>query len=164
MDRWEADDIVLDDHVRVDLVEDLAEAIVDVPRAVAQCAPGRLDELRQLLDRRLPEDRRRVPDEVLPELARLLLDLGWRAEAHEPLFEALRRERARERLLDDEHDAMPALHEHLPDPDAVVRRAVRALREEHDRAHRRQLSHGRLLPVKGRSSVASVFFDGLADR
>jgi ribosomal 50S subunit-associated protein YjgA (DUF615 family) len=127
VDRREADDVVLDDHVRLDLVEDLAEPVVDVARAVAERAPGRLDELRELLDRRLAKTGRRLADEVLPELARLLLDLGRRAEPHEPLLEALRLERARERLLDDEHDAVTALDEHLPDPDAVVRRAVRAL-------------------------------------
>ena len=164
VDRREADDVVLDDHVGLDLVEDLAEAVVDVTRPVAQRPPGRLDELRELLDRRLPEDGRGVADEVLPELARLLLDLGRRPEAHEPLLEALRLERARERLLDDEDDAVPALDQDLPDPDAVVRRAVGPLGEEDDGRHRVALSHARLLRVKARSSVASVFFDGLADR
>jgi transcriptional regulator with XRE-family HTH domain len=137
VDRREAEDVVLDDDVRLDLVEDLAEAVVDVPRAVTERTPGRLDELRELLDGGHPEDGGGVSDEVLPELARFLLDLGRRAEAHEPLLEALCLERARERLLDDEHDAMSPLHEHLPDPDAVVGRAVRALREEDDRAHSR---------------------------
>ncbi len=164
VDRREAHDVVLHDHVGLDLVEDLAQPIVDVARAVAQRPPGRLDELRELLDRRLAEDRRGVADEVLPELARLLLDLRRRPEAHQPLLESLRLERAGERLLDHEDDAMPALDEHLADSDAVVRRAIGALGEEDDRTHGRQPSHARLLRVKARSSVASVFFDELADR
>ena len=164
VDRREADDVVLDDHVRPNLVEDLAQPVVDVARAVAERAPGRLDELRELLDRGFAEDGRGLADEVLPELARLLLDLGRRAEPHEPLLEALRLEAPGERLLDDEHDSMASLAQHLADPDAVVRRAVRALGEEHDRRHRARVSHGRLLLVKARSSVASVFFDELADR
>jgi hypothetical protein len=45
LDRREADDVVLDDRVRLDLVEDLAEPVVDVARSVAKRAPGRLDEL-----------------------------------------------------------------------------------------------------------------------
>ena len=164
VDGREAEDVVLHDDVGLDLVEDLAESIVDVPRAVAQRPPGRLDELRELLDRRLAEDRRGVADEVLPELAGLLLDLGRRPEPHEPLLESLRLERAGEGLLDDEDDAVPAFDEYLADPDAVVRRAVGPLREEDDGRHDAELSHGRLLRVKARSSVASVFFDDLADR
>ena len=45
--------------------------------------------------RGLAEDRRRVADEVDPELARDLGHLGRRPEAHQPLLEALRLERAR---------------------------------------------------------------------
>ncbi len=136
VDRREADDVVLDDHVGPHLVEDLAQTVVDVARAVAERPPRRLDELAELLDRRLPEDGRGIADEVLPELARLLLDLRQRAEPHEALLEALRLEASGERLLDDEDDAMPALDEHLADPDAVVRRAVCSLGEEHDVASR----------------------------
>ena len=58
VDRRKADDVVLDDDVWLDLGEDLAEAVVDVATAVAQRPPGRLDERRELLDRRLPEHRR----------------------------------------------------------------------------------------------------------
>ena len=46
-DRGEADDVVLDDHVGLQLVEDLAQAVVHVPRAVDQRLPGRLEELRR---------------------------------------------------------------------------------------------------------------------
>ena len=134
------------------LVEDLAQAVVDVPRAVAQRAPRRLDELRQLLDRRLAEDGRRVADEVLPELARLLLLLRRRPEPHEALLEALRLEVAGERLLHDEHDPVTALAEHLPDPDAVVGRAVGAFGEEHDR---RALCHA-VLSSSVRSRTANL--------
>jgi hypothetical protein len=62
VDRREAEDVVLHDRVRLDLVEDLAEPLVDVAGAVAECPPGRLDELGELLDRRLTEDRRRLSD------------------------------------------------------------------------------------------------------
>ena len=89
MDRGEADDVVLHDDVGLDLVEDLAQPVVHVARAIAERTPGRLDELGELLDGGLAEDRRRLADEVLPELAGLLLDLGRRPEPHEPLLEAL---------------------------------------------------------------------------
>ncbi len=164
LDRGEAHDVVLDDRVRLDLVEDLAQPVVDVARPVAERTPRGLDELRELLDRRLAEDGSGFADEVLPELARLLLDLRRRAESHQPLLESLCLEAPCERLLDHEDDAVAALEQDLTDPDAVVRRAVRALGEEHDRRHRARVSHGWLLLVKARSSVASVFFDDLADR
>ena len=130
LDRRERDHVVLDDHVRLELVEDLAQPVVDVARAVAERAECRLDELAELLDGRLAEDRRGLADEVLPELAGRLLDLGRRAEPHQPLLESLRLEAARERLLDHEDDAVPALLQDLADPDAVVRRAEGAFREE----------------------------------
>ena len=76
----------------VPLDEALAQAVVDVACAVAERPPGRLDELCELLDRRLSKDGCGVADEVLPELTRLLLDLGRRAEPHEPLLEPLRLE------------------------------------------------------------------------
>ena len=89
------------------------ESRVDVLRAVDERLPGRRDELAQLLERRLAEDRRRVADEVDPELAGDLRDLGRRPETHQPLLEALRLERARERLLDDEHDPMAPRPKHV---------------------------------------------------
>ena len=128
-----ADDVVLDDHVRRELVEDLVEPRVDVLRAVDEGLEGRGDELAELLERRLAEDRRRVADEVDPELAGDLGHLGRRAEAHQPLLEPLGLERPGERLLDDEHDAMAARAQDLADPDAVVGRAVGTLGEEDDR-------------------------------
>jgi hypothetical protein len=85
-------------------------------------------------------------------------------QPHEPFLESLSLERAGERLLEHEDDAMPPVAEDLADADAVVRRPVGALREEDDGAHGREASHGWLLRVKARSSVASVFFDELADR
>ena len=132
VNRGEADDVVLDDQRGLQLVEDLPQAIVDVGGAVAEGAERRLDERLELLDRRRPEDGRRLADEVLPELARRLLDLGRRPEPHQPLLEALRLEAACERFLDDEHDPMPALAQNLADPDAVVRRAVGPLGKEDD--------------------------------
>ena len=132
MNRREADDIVLDDQRRLQLIEDLAETVVDVGGAVAEGAERRLDERLELLDGRRPKHGRGVADEVLPELSRSLLHLRYRAEAHQPLLEALGFEGAGERLLDDEHDAMAPLAQHLPDADAVVRRAVRPFGEEDD--------------------------------
>jgi hypothetical protein len=67
-----------------------------------------VDEALELLDRGLAEHGPGVADEVLPELPRLLLRLGRRLKAHEPLLEALRLERARERLFDHEDDPMAA--------------------------------------------------------
>ena len=74
-DRGEADDVVLDDHVRAELVDDLREPRLDVLRAVHQRLERGGDELAELLDRGLAEHGRRVPDEVDPELAG---DLGLR--------------------------------------------------------------------------------------
>ena len=56
--------------------------------------------------------------------------LGGRGQPHQPLLEALLLERARERLLGDEHDPVAAPAQHVADPDAVVGRPVGALGEE----------------------------------
>ena len=141
-ERRERDDVVLDDHVGVELVDDLEQAPVHVARAVAERLERRCDELAELLDRGLAEDRGRVVDEVDPELPGHLLLLRRRAEAHEPLLESTRLERAGERLLEDEDDAVPALAQHGPDAGAVVGRPVGALREEDDRRHRPQPAPG----------------------
>ena len=77
-DRGKRADVVLDDRVRLQLVEDLDQTIVDVARAVEERLPGGRHELLELLEGRLPEHGRRVADEVLPELAGLLLLLGGR--------------------------------------------------------------------------------------
>ncbi len=148
-ERREPDDVVLHDDVRPDLVEDLPEPVVHVPRPVDERLPRRLDEAAELVDRRRPEDRRGVADEVLPELAGGLLDLRPGPEAHEALLEALRLEVPRERLLDDEDDARAPRPEHLADPHAVVRGAVRALGEEDDR--RTGSAHGTSLSLRGRT-------------
>ena len=84
-------------------------------RAVAESAECGLDERLELLDRRRPEHRGGLPNEVLPELAGCLLHLGRRAEAQQPLIEALGLEVRRRRLLDDENDAVAPLAQHLPD-------------------------------------------------
>src|SRR5439155_23494164 len=106
--------------------------LVDVTRTVDELPPDRQHEALELVDRRLPELRSRLADEVLPELPRHLLGLRGRLQPHQRLLEALRLERARERLLYHEHDSGSAGLKDLPDADAVVRRAVRALREEDD--------------------------------
>ena len=128
----EADDVVLDQQVGLDLVDDLEQAVVDVAGAVDQRLEGRGDESRELVDRRVPEDGSGLADEVLPELARDFLDLRRRRQPHQPLLEALRLERPLEGLLDDEDDAVAAAAEDVADPDAVVRRAVGPLGEEDD--------------------------------
>src|ERR671918_208718 len=128
-------DVVLDDHVGAELVEDLAQAVVHVAGALEQRLPGRNDELGELLEGGLAEHRCGLADEVLPELARLLLLLGRRSEAHQALLEPLLLERAGEQLLDDEDHAVAGPSQHVADPDAVVRRPERTLGEEDDRAH-----------------------------
>src|SRR5207244_305604 len=69
---------------------------------------------------------------VLPELPRHLFDLRRRLESHQGFLEPLGFERARERLLDHEHDPNSPGLQDLPDAEAVVRRAVCPLREEDD--------------------------------
>src|SRR4051812_7609217 len=132
--RREADDVVLHDHVGPELGENLAEALIGVTGAVDEFLPDRQDESFELLDRRLAKLRRRLTDEVLPELARRLLDLGRRLEPHQRLLEALGLERAGERLLDDEDDPDSPFPQYLADPDAVVGGPVRAFREKDDGA------------------------------
>src|ERR1035437_799845 len=100
--RRETDHVVLDDHVRPEFVEDRPQAGLDVASTIDQRGPGGRDELAELLEGGLSEDRRRVTNEIEPELARDLGDLGRRAEAHQALLEALRLEPPGERLLDDE--------------------------------------------------------------
>ena len=84
-----------------------------------------------VLDRRPAEDRA-VPDVVLPELAGVLVGLGRRAEAHQPLLERCSAS-AGERLLDHEHGAVPAVAQDVGDADAVIGRPVGALEEEQNR-------------------------------
>src|SRR5207244_1003268 len=98
----EALHVVLDDDVGPKVVQDLAQPGLDVPRAVADGPPRGREERRELLDGGFAELRRRVPDEVLPELTGLLRNLGRRSEPHERLLEASPFERAGEGLLDDE--------------------------------------------------------------
>src|SRR5207247_2903744 len=106
----------------LELAEDLAEPVVHVARAVDQLLPDREDERVELPDRRFAELGRRVANEVLPELARRLLDLGWGLQPHQRFLEALRLKRPGERLLDYEDDSLAALQQHSADADAVVRR------------------------------------------
>jgi hypothetical protein len=132
-DRREGADVVLDDGVGLQLLEDLGQALVHVLRAVDQRLPGRSHELSELVEGGLAEDGRRVADEVLPELTRLLRHLGRRREPHQPLLESLLLERACERLLDHEDHPVPTLPQHLADAHAVVGRPERSLGEEDDR-------------------------------
>ena len=102
---------------------------------VDQRLPGRLHEGRQLVDGRLPELRRRVADEVLPELAGILLRgvrRRRRGEVDEILDEPERLEAALPRCLRGEYDAVALPAQDVADADAVVRRAVGRLRHEQD--------------------------------
>jgi len=81
---------------------------------------------------------------------------GRRLELHQRLLEALRLERAGERLLDHEDDARATLEQHLADADAVVRRPEGAFREEDDGA-----TH---FAASSRSACRLVGADGRASR
>ena len=127
--RREAVDVVLDDHVRLLPVDDLAQLRLAVHRAVDQRLPRRLHEGCELLDRRLAELGRRVADEVDPELTRVLglrvrVGLRRRRQIDEILDEPERLQPAVPRRLGREHDAVAALAQGVADADAVVRRAV----------------------------------------
>ena len=56
-DRREGDHVVLDDHVGLELFEDLAQPLIGVPRTVGECTEGRLDELSELFEGLLAKDR-----------------------------------------------------------------------------------------------------------
>src|SRR4029079_11634655 len=134
------------DHVRGDLIEDLGKPRVDILRAIDQRLPRGRDEVAELLEGRLPEDRRRITDEVDPELAGHLGLRRRRTETHQSLLEALRLQRPGERLFDDEHDAVTARSEDLADADAIVGRPEGTLRKEDDRA---RVGHSKPLRVAG---------------
>ena len=151
-DGRERDHVVLDDRVRSQLAEDLGQAVVHVHRPVDQRLPCGLQERLELRDRRLAELRRRLADEVLPELTGHLRLLGRRREAHRRLFESLRLERAGERSLHHEDHPVPALLEHVGDPDAVVGRPERPLGEEHDRL---RVRHGSPPRISGGGSLVN---------
>ena len=159
-----SDDVVLDDHVGLELVEDLAQAVVDVARAVDQRLPGRLDEPRELLDRRLAED---------GAVSRMKSFQNWPGSSSTSGGGPSRMRRSSKPCASrfpandsstTKTTRWPRSAENVADADAVVRRPECALGEEDDGRHGREPSHGRLLRVKARSSVASVFFDELADR
>ncbi len=135
LERRERDDVVFDDHVRRRTGDDLAELRFAVLCPVDQRLPGRLHEGCELLDGRLPELRRRVPDEVLPELTRVLgrrVGRWRRCQVDEILDEAEGLQPSLPGRLGREHDAMTAPPEHVTDADAVVRRAEGRLRHEQD--------------------------------
>ena len=82
-DRRERHHVVLDDDVGVHLVEHLPQPRVDVPVAPSHNARN-VGSMKPAegLDRRPPEDRRGVADEVLPELTGRLGLLGRRRQPH----------------------------------------------------------------------------------
>ena len=80
--------------------------------------------------------------------------VGLRPEPHQPLLEALGLERAGERLLDDEHDAMATRAQDLADADAVVGRPEGALREEDDGP--RPIAHARIIAEPTRARAAAL--------
>ncbi len=136
--RGEADDVVLHDDVGAHPADDPDELLLAVPRAADQLLPYRFDPGLQLLDRRLLELRRRVADEVLPELPGIgvigvVSVVGRRrGEVDQVLGKAERREPSFPRRLGGENHVMAAAAQHIADPDAVVRGPVGALRHEQD--------------------------------
>src|SRR5262249_51034982 len=144
----ERDDVVLHDHIGLELAEDLPEAGLGGARAAGQVLPDPgggslppLDRPPSGLPRRVAgRGPSRMARGVLPPPPRHPPALGRRLQPNQRLLQALRLERARERFLDHEHDSLPALQEDAADSDAVVRRTERALREEDERAHERACS------------------------
>ena len=157
----EAAHVVLDDHVRLRAGQDLPELRLAELRSVDQRLPHRSDERVELLDRRLAELRRRLRDEVGPELPGVLVALGRWSQVHEVLFEAEGLETASPGGLRGEHHAMPTPLEDLADPDAVVRGPVRALGHEDDGE---RLGHDPMLPDLGPSCTSGRQPDGNACR
>ena len=108
------DDVVLDDDVGRELVDDLEQALVDVLRAVDR-APANVGAMNSpscsiVGLRKTGAVSRMKSIQNWPGTSSLL---GRRAEAHQPLLEALRLERPGERLLDDEDDPVAARAQHL---------------------------------------------------
>ena len=104
-------------------------------RAIDERLPRRLHERPELLDGRLAELRRRVSDEVFPELPGVLLARlrrRWRGEVDEVFHEAHRLKPATPRCLGCKDDPVAASAKDIADPDAIVRRAVGRLRHEQD--------------------------------
>ena len=131
--------------------DDLAQLRLAVAGAVDQRLPRRLHERRELLDRRLAELRRRLADEVVPELSGRLprprVRVGRGAGRPGP-------RRSRAAASRPAHDASaanttrwPLSQQHLAEADALVGRSVGRLGHEQDgqatadvRAHARTLS------------------------
>src|SRR5262249_34681792 len=109
----------------------------------------------QLLDRRLAELRRGVPDEVLPELPGILAGRvrAGRRQVDEILLEAKPLQLPAPRRFGREDDPVATAAQHVTDPDAVVGRPVRALRHEQDR--QRPLAHGWLPGAAFESQIAA---------
>ena len=145
--------VVLDDHVRADPGDDVGELLVAVVRAVDQLGPDRPDPGVELLDGGLAELGRGPGDELLPELpgvrrvagfaSRVASGVSGRGQVDQVLGEAQRRQPAAPRRLGGEHHPVAAPAQHVADADAVVRRAIGALRHEQD--GQRRGGHGELL-------------------
>ena len=119
--RRERDDVVLDDHVGPLPGDDLLQLRLAVLRAVDQRLERRLHERRELLAGRLGELRRRLLDEVDPELACRLCPAsgsasGRRREVDQVLDEAVRREPARPRRSAANTTRCPVSSSTLPRP------------------------------------------------
>ena len=135
-DRREARHAVDHHGIGPDLVPDGEHPVVGVAGAVRELAPDRHGHRLELRDRRLAELGRGRADELRPALADRLRLLGRGRHPHQRLLEPAPLELARERLLDDEDDPVPAVAERLGDRHEVVRRTPRAgLREDGDRRH-----------------------------
>jgi hypothetical protein len=114
------------------------ELLLAVSRAADQLRPDRPDEGVQLLDRGLAELRRRVADEVLPELPGVLAlrtRSGRRRQVDQGFGEAERFQTPLPGRLRREYDPVAPAAQHISDPDTVVGRPVCALGHEQDGQH-----------------------------
>src|SRR4051812_39718597 len=85
--------------------------------------------------------RRRVADEVLPELTGPFWNLGWRLQAHQPFLEPFAGEGPSEGFLYHEDHPVAALAQNAGDPDAIIGGTEGALREEDHGTWRRVVRH-----------------------
>ena len=132
--------VVFDDDVRALALNDLLQLRLAVHGAIDQRLPRRLDELAELFDRRQPEHRCGVANEVDPELSGsrfgAVARSRWRREVDEVFDEAQRLQPSLPTRLGGEHDGVPAFAKDVADTNAVVGRPVRAFGHEEKLGHR----------------------------
>ena len=134
-ERGKAHHVVLDDHVRSYLGDDLAQAWLRVFRTVDERLVRGTHERLELIERRLAELWSCLGDEVRPELARILCLCIWRrlGKIDERFLESVRLELPLPGCLAREHHPVTALDQEVAEPDALIGRPVRGLGEEKNR-------------------------------